>query len=374
MSKNYDLDENGWIKDTDSLYETLDEWHNNDEYDKILETIHAIPREHWSNKLWFRVVSALNNKEEFDAAREELNHLSERCQTPADQAKSYYMLGYMYYKTDKEYKAIECYQAGMECDPEDSGELSLQNECDECRTYIEHGLKSLTDLSEAVTYSFAQRIEQNPNKKDLDGDNFTMALSFIPSIRKITPLDKCIGLDNLFFKYSDDEKEIVKDFLNIHDKEALKDALDDARFGSRFNDILAAKAGNPPFSLDELNASGKTLWNASTEYAESIMKQLPAGGISAWDISEKIGLARHAFACDLITNSEYMMLLTELTDEAKEKYHSWEEYLIGLSLGAGYFMFFIDELSLSGAFEFTKSMASLLLNSVLPDYNWPVKS
>lgn len=370
MSKNYDLDENGCIKDTDPLYDTLDEWHDNDEYDKILEAIRAIPREQWSNKLWFRVVSALNNKEDFDAAREELHHLGERCQTPADRAKYYYMLGYMFYKTDKEYKAIECYQAGIECDPEDTAELSLQNECDDCREYINQGLTSLTKLSEAVAHSIDQRISENPDKKDIDENTFTMALSFIPSIRKITPLNKCLGIDNLFFKYDDTEKETVKEFLNIPDKEALKEILAEANYGGRFNDILAAKAGNPPFSLDQLNASGRILWNASMDYADSIMENIPEGGLCAWDISEKIALARHAFACDLITNSEYMILITALTDEAKEKYHSWAEYLTGLALGAGYFMFCIDDLCLSGAFEFTKTMATMVLNSILPDFKW----
>ena len=108
MSKNYELNEKGQIKDTDPLYDTLDVWHDEDEYDKILETIYAIPREQWSNKLWFRVISALNNKGEFTEAKKEIGALNDRCETPAEMAKLFYMLGYIFYKSDQEYKAIEC--------------------------------------------------------------------------------------------------------------------------------------------------------------------------------------------------------------------------------------------------------------------------
>lgn len=44
MEQEFSIDKNGMIKDNDPIYKKLDEWHDNDEYDKILETIYEIPK------------------------------------------------------------------------------------------------------------------------------------------------------------------------------------------------------------------------------------------------------------------------------------------------------------------------------------------
>lgn len=374
MSKNYELNEKGQIKDTDPLYDTLDVWHDEDEYDKILETIYAIPREQWSNKLWFRVISALNNKGEFTEAKKEIGALNDRCETPAEMAKLFYMLGYIFYKSDQEYKAIECYQNGMREDPEDTANLNLQAECDDCMSYITKSLNTLSDLANTVKETFSGRISEKSDKYDLSDEDFTMLLAFLPTIRKIPQIDRCLGIDDYFLKYSDNEKEDVLEYLqdwyNIHDKESFIEALQESNFGNRYNDIVAYLNGTPNFSLDQLSPSGMTLWNASMDFAKQIQKHVPDGGIYAWDISERIYLTRVAYSCDIIGNTDYCSLLLQLTDEAKEKYHSWEEYLIGLVFGAGYYMFCMSNLSLTEAIEFICSMAPLLINSDIPDSKW----
>ncbi len=49
------------ISDSDKLYEELDKWHDDNEYDKIANAVMNIPHENWSNKMWFRLISAYNN-------------------------------------------------------------------------------------------------------------------------------------------------------------------------------------------------------------------------------------------------------------------------------------------------------------------------
>ena len=106
-----------WISDDDPVYELLDEWHDKDEYDKILAKVEEIPFEQRSNKLWFRKISALNNLSRYDDARREIAAINKRCVTPEDKGKLLYMLGYIYDNTDCELMAVELYKAAMDVDP-----------------------------------------------------------------------------------------------------------------------------------------------------------------------------------------------------------------------------------------------------------------
>lgn len=374
---NYEYDENNWIKDTDPLYETLDQWHENDEYDNILNTILEIEREHWSNKLWFRVISALNNKKMFERAEEEISRLSERCEKPADIAKLHYMKGYIYYMTDREYRAIECYQKGMTADPENTAELSLQEDCEECQKYIDDNLKTLRDFAIALTNSISQVSVSQAEKEKVSGEKFTMFLAFLPGIRKVPQLERCIGFEKMFYKYEEEERGFVKEHLaeqfGITNYSSLKKYYTDNNVNYVYEDVCALKAGNLQFLPEDLTVEGRTVWKASVDYLSNILEYLPQGGIAAWDISETLGLARHAYGCSLLSDTEYTQILKELTDIAKQLYRSWEEYMAGLLFGAGYFMFRISELNLLEAIKMMTNMSKLVLDSDLPAICWEVQ-
>lgn len=371
MDRKFELYENGIISDNDPIYEQLDEWHDNDEYDKILETVYAIPREMWSNRLWFRAISALNNKKQYDEARKELDEIFERCETPKDKGRYYYMLGYIYYMEDKELKALYYYRKSMEVDPK----RDLIEDCAECQQYIDKGLENLEDIANNIIQTLNERMEEQTDKKEPDGDEFIMLLAFLPSIRKIPKLGKCIGLEKLFYKYNDDEKEIVKKFLfdayGIKDRDTLKKAFrDEFSIDTKYEDVKAYLNGNPYFDIDELNDKGRAGFDACKMYIEKIIDKVPDGGMVAWDISERIGLLRQAYACDMLTNSDYASGIVTFTDEAKKYYSSWEEYVRAVILGGGFYMFFISEFCFKDGFDFICNIGPVLIDSKVLDYKW----
>lgn len=377
METKFELDENGWIKDTDPLYEQLDQWHEDDEYDNILDTIGKIDRKHWSNKLWFRVVSALNNKKMFQEAGKELEELSERCETPADIGRMYYMMGYIYYMTNREYHALGCYKSGMKADPEDASGLSLQTEFDECREHIEYKLGKLEEISKNVLEAIKEASDEYSEKAQISEEEFHIYLGFLAGIRRVPGAESWLGLEELFFKYPEAEKENVKQFLaesfGITDEASLKEHYQNSNISGKYADLKAAIEGKPNFPLEELNAEGRNFFEASMEFIRALDGEegnIPEGGFAAWDISETIGNARHAYACDLLSNSEYMGIIVDMTDYARSLYDSWEEYMAGLLFGAAYYMFTMSGLNIEEASEFMANMGNLVLKGDLPAIQW----
>ena len=116
------------ISDSDKLYEELDKWHDDNEYDKIANAVMNIPHENWSNKLWFRLISAYNNLKQFDRASEELEKIFPRCDNLVDLSRWHYMKGYIYYINNKDILAMHCFEDGLEADPADSLELDSEEE------------------------------------------------------------------------------------------------------------------------------------------------------------------------------------------------------------------------------------------------------
>ena len=147
MSTEIILDENGRVTPESPLYKQLDEWHEKDEYQNIVKAILEIPHENWSNKLWFRLISAYNNLEQYGKAAEELEKIAPLCDNPVDLSRFHYMHGYIYYREDQEYLAIAAYRRGIEADPDNSIGLNLEDEIKNCRGYIEKNLKKLRSLS-----------------------------------------------------------------------------------------------------------------------------------------------------------------------------------------------------------------------------------
>lgn len=371
MDKDFILDENGLISDDDPIYEKLDEWHENDEYDNILEAIYAIPREMWSNKLWFRVISALNNKKEFDKSREELDKILERCEAPLDKGSAYYMLGYIYFMQDKEIKALDCYRCAMKEDPE----KDLQSECEECQKYIDEGFSKLDEEINDIVKLIDSYLNDVPKKDKIKPteNEFAITIGLVPSLR--TFINRCIGIDDIFEKYDEDEKKVVREWFlkkcNVKDIKTLTAAYNSQlSTNGKYKDIVAYISGKPNFDINDFDSDTRLVWDSCMRFCEKMINKTPDGGLIAWDISEKMGILRHAYACDIITDSEYILAVMELTDEIKKEYSSWKEYLTGYIFGAGMFMFFSNELNISQTVEFMCNITTIILSSAISQYKW----
>ncbi|MDE7193188.1 MAG: hypothetical protein K2O14_04380, partial [Oscillospiraceae bacterium] len=209
------LNENGMIADDDKLYEKLDKWHDGEDYDKIVSAVLDIPQENRSNKLWFRLISAYNNLKQFDKADEELRKIFPRCEAPVDRARWHYMNGYIFDINRRELAAMHCYEDALEADPDDTAGLDLEKNIEDCRRYIEKDLKNLRELSEKITKDIKKRYAQMPwsEKYELNDEEFTLQLGFLPAIRKIPGHEHGPGFKEYFIKYKGEQKEQAKEWL-----------------------------------------------------------------------------------------------------------------------------------------------------------------
>lgn len=370
--------ENEQIDRFEPLYEKMDSWCKTEDYNKILFVINEISSEERNNRIWFYYIYALNGKGKYEEVREKLAELHELFKSPADRARAYYMLGLSYDKEGKEIKALNGYRRAMEEDPENTAELSLQEICEGCQIRIQNSLKQLQEISENIFQKSMECVKEMPEnqKIEIEESDFAMLLAFLPAIRSIPGIDRALGLDGLFVCYEDeDEKEIVKQWLfktyEVYDLPSLEAAMRrDFYVGRRYEDFTSHKLGKPVFDIEKLDSNGKKTWNACKMFFENTAAQIPNGGLSAWDISEEIGLARHAHACGLISDSDLMSLAMTLADEAKSRYTSWDEYFTALILGAGFFMYSLSEFSVKEAIDFIEKMSQFLFQSNISETLW----
>lgn len=379
LFKKYNTDKNGLISDNDEIYNKLDKLYDEKKYDKIAETILDVPFEKWSNRLWFRLISAYNNLKQFDKAELELKKIQPRCENPSDTAHWFYMNGYINYRNGKTFNALHFYEDGLAADPDNTSKLDLKQEIDDCWVQIKKDLEIVRNMSEKISQDIKTRCSERPDseKFNLNDEQFTLELGFLPGIRKIPGQERGLGFDEYFKKYEDEKKELAKDWLeklfHIRDNESFKHFIQKdincnmAHFGE---DAIAVINKKPNFDLSELNLEGKRLFQDTTLFVNAFAEYLPESGTQAWDICEKIGFLRHAYAVDYISQEEYICSMMSLTEDAKKKFSSQEEYVASLIFGCGLYMFMIDECSIESAAKFLSQMATFVINGDLPHILW----
>lgn len=373
----FSLDENGKLSDSDPFYDKLDEWHDGGDFDRVISAVLEIPREEWSCKLHFRLISAYNNKKDFDSARDELEKLRPSCKSPQDLSKFYYMNGYIYFMTDREMLALSLFKLGIEADPGNTSGLDLENECRDCLDYIEEDLANLHSVSEEAVQKLAARCAETPDKIEADDPSFAVQLGFLFSVRILPGMTQGIGVSEFFKEYDGEEREAVLKCLaekyTITDRKSLLEFIRKDRYcnlAAMVNDVMASLTGKPNFDIEILNPPGREAFENAKFFVRPFAEFLPRAGVLAWDINEKNGLVRYAYSCGIIGREDYVAAMIALSDSAKENFSSAEEYLRSLIFGCAMYAFDVDSWNINGAVDFIEKMLPLLLQSALPDIKW----
>lgn len=377
MSDNLTLDENGKISDDDKLYESLDKWFDDDEYEKIVEAVHGVPEERWSVKLRFRLISAYNNLKEFEKSQEQLIKIQPECKKPDELARFFYMNGYILYMNDKNMAALACFENGVAADPDDTSGLDIKSDVNECMEYIDKELSELRSFAEMISKDIDKRCAEKNKKLAPNDEQLALMLGVLTAIRKIPVIDKAPGLENFFFKFEDGDKKAAAKWLvtnlGINDAESFRKFYRGARgcnISAMFSDIRALFGGNPNFDPNKLDLNGKRAFFNTGMFVKTFYDHLPEVGVLAWDISEKIGLSRLAYACDLIPDSEYSSAMLALTDASKKFFDSAAEFAKSLIFGSALYMFSSDEWNIKSATAFMRQTATLLFQSPMLDIEW----
>lgn len=365
--------------DENALLERLDELFEADGFGEIEEEIRKISRDELTLELRFRLVSALNNQKKLAEAIEELKEIEPLCKTPAETARFMYNTGYVHYLNDCEMTASHCFKDALAADPEDTADLDLKNVIEECDGYISRDLTELKGFGRAAVEAIHARCAEveEKDRTELSEPDFTLYLGFLAGIRVPIGLEKPLLFDDPVKKYSDEEKPVVKGFLRdyfgITDVESFRNFYyNDMKYNTfrLVGDALSYLDGKPNFSVSELPKEGKEMLDDCAEYLNAVRECMTQSTVLAWDISEKIGVARHCYACDILSDSDFFGCMSALMNAAKENFVSFEEYMISLIMGCGFFMFISENCSIKSAVGFMNTTLPMLLNSPLAEIKW----
>ena len=111
-----------------NIIEEINQLHENDEHEKIIEIITAIPSEERDTELFSLLARAYNNTVRYDEALDTLMYIREEC---IDDALWNYRVGYAYYyKSDKE-NAEMYFKKAYDLNNEDTDAYSFYMLCSE---------------------------------------------------------------------------------------------------------------------------------------------------------------------------------------------------------------------------------------------------
>ena len=357
------------IADDDKVYELLDKWHDEDEYDKILEKIFEIPREQWSNKLWFRVISAYNNKEMFKEAAAELEKLKPQCELPGDLAKWYYMFAYMFYANNREVLALWYLKEGLRHHPGHEGSIRLKGECEEFIATQTKEVKRLVAMAAECIERRQKEVADSQELRECKGAEFAALLSFPTCIRVVPGIPKCMGLE-AFYKCESEEakketREYLQKYFGITDKETTMKSWSRQRNESDFCDFKSFWNNEPRFDISKLTEDGKSAFESAKLFCEIFREYVEDTGIGAADINTMMTTIRIAYACDILTNTDYSSAMQALEELARKHYHSWKEYAIAAFCGGAYEVYCNSHMDLRQTINYMKQILS-----VLPHMDW----
>ena len=115
----------------EELLSQIDEWHETDEHQKIIDAIEALPQEEWGYELTCLLALAYNNvsPEPCEWQLEKAVSLLESVREDGkDDARWHYRLGYALYFLDREAEALPCFRCAAELG--DSGTLYFIEQCE----------------------------------------------------------------------------------------------------------------------------------------------------------------------------------------------------------------------------------------------------
>ena len=118
----------------DELLRQIDEWHETDEHQKIIDAIEALPSEEWGYELTGMLARAYNNVSpapcdwQLEKAVSLLESVKEEGK---DDAVWHYRLGYALYYLDREEEALSYFRRASELDPDDEDALQFIEWCKE---------------------------------------------------------------------------------------------------------------------------------------------------------------------------------------------------------------------------------------------------
>ncbi len=111
-----------------TLMKQLDDWYEEDEFEKMVEAIEQVPREEWDYEIIHYLACALNNLDEYEKAME---ILQEGIEEKDRENRWYYKMGYALFYLDRIEEALEAFRKSLEFCPDDEDVLDYIQDCED---------------------------------------------------------------------------------------------------------------------------------------------------------------------------------------------------------------------------------------------------
>ena len=112
----------------ENLIDKLEQLHNEDKFQEIIDIIESLPKEQWDNEIFQRLASAKNNVGEYEEAVALLKVIEDEC---VDNHRWHFKMGYAFYYMDLTGKALRYFKRALELKPEDEDTLMFIDWCRE---------------------------------------------------------------------------------------------------------------------------------------------------------------------------------------------------------------------------------------------------
>lgn len=140
-------------------------------------------------------------------------------------------------------------------------------------------------------------------------------------------------------------KAMLKEWWDVTDKKTVLETIDWLLNEGQHADADVALAEIKKRGLDAITEEEKgdedskicdvfTIAEFLTDVNESTVEELPVT-VLGWDLVRAVNVARWAYLCDYINESEMWKEIEAAVDIAKKTFNSWEEYGLSFAVGRG---------------------------------------
>jgi hypothetical protein len=193
-----------------------------------------------------------------------------------------------------------------------------------------------------------KKYEGNPDYARLTYDErkFILMLGGLSSFRKTPGIEPQPGFDafgGLYVCPDEQSRQAVKNHLNqlynVTDENSLWKVCEGFFWAnSQYRHFLYYWNGVPLFDTAELNPYAKEAFFERMGFAEQFRPLVGNKGFLAWDVNERVNMARRAYACGIISERSFWKAAAKWAEMVASYYSSWAEYAVSCLCGAVYFM------------------------------------
>ena len=211
---------------------------------------------------------------------------------------------------------------------------------------ISQQLQSIVDSIATLKAGITAQLDQvdQDDMVIIEPLNFCTILSGLPSFRRLPGIPEHMGFDPNYTCDSPENAQELRQYLESVFGIKDADTLNTQRYEffhtfNEYYDFASEWDGTPTVDVDTLSDDGKLIYTKSRDFAYYFRDLVGQQGFLAWDIGEHVMLIRAAYACGILTQSQYEDMLILEGRQCNEMFANFGDFAISALCGAVYYMF-----------------------------------